>query len=94
VTQLDEAGVTHEEFWNILAVERICLRWVIFWNVICMLPALGFFFLWLFKLGGVKDMQNASVPLTIVIMLEGLFWTLLWASTWDQASSSGPQQTH
>ncbi|KAH8752790.1 hypothetical protein F5883DRAFT_691293, partial [Diaporthe sp. PMI_573] len=75
-TTLEEAGRTRTEFWGIIPYEKISWSRVLLYNLVCISPFLIFFLLWLSPLGVVNDLQNASVPVTIVLSLLTLFWTL------------------
>jgi hypothetical protein len=86
--KFDKLGTKRESFWGIYAQERICLRWVLFWNAVCISPGVVFFFLWLFELGGVTDLQTAGVPITTILSCLTLFWTLFAASIWGHSKTS------
>ncbi|KAL3469347.1 hypothetical protein BJX99DRAFT_265289 [Aspergillus californicus] len=73
-TRLESNGDKREKFWGIYAQEVICFRWVLGYNLGCMLPLVVFFFLWEFGFQG--DLQNAGTPLTLVVSMLAVFWTI------------------
>lgn len=75
-TKLEEHGSKRERFWGIYAQEIVCFRWVVAYNLGCMLPMLVLFVLWMLPLGYGKDLQNASVPATVMVGMLTLFWTV------------------
>lgn len=77
---LDEGGDQREFFWGMFAREVVCLRWVFFYNVICMLPLVWFFFMWIFRWGHASDLQDASVPVTMVLGMLSVFWSIFLGS--------------
>ncbi|KAL5340228.1 hypothetical protein BJX70DRAFT_396996 [Aspergillus crustosus] len=78
--RLEEHGSKRERFWGIYAREVPCFRWVVGYNVLCMLPMVVYFFICLFLLGYQGDLQNAAVPLTVMLGMLALFWTLFLGS--------------
>lgn len=66
-----------ELFWGLYARERRGFAWVLAYGLLCNLPAIIFFFLWLFQWGHGSDLQNASVPLTMSISLSLFFLAML-----------------
>jgi hypothetical protein len=80
VSILDENSVTREFFWGIYAREEICLCWVLFYNFICVLPTLAFFFVWLFKACKGEDMQDSSIPFTMMTGMLSIFWSVFLSS--------------
>ncbi|KAI2464067.1 hypothetical protein F4781DRAFT_414221 [Annulohypoxylon bovei var. microspora] len=79
-TALEEAGDKREYFWGIYAREMVSFRWVIFYNVVCALPMLILFITWIVPAGKETDLQNASVPLTMVLTMLSLFWSIFLSS--------------
>jgi hypothetical protein len=88
LTTLNEAEEASEFLWDLLARECISFAMILTWNIVCMLPGLIFCFLWLFKLGGVTDLQTASVPMTMVFAALTIFWTLYIASLYSHSVPS------
>ncbi|KAL4933233.1 uncharacterized protein BDV17DRAFT_105288 [Aspergillus undulatus] len=78
--RLEENGDTRQIFWGIYAQEIVCFRWVVVYNVACLLPTVVFLFLWMFPLGYRGDLQNAAVPLTAMIGMLTLFWSFFIGS--------------
>lgn len=76
-----------KEFWGIYARDQVMACRVVAWSIVAVAPAASFFFLWLFQLGGVEDLQNASVPLTITVGLLSLLWMILYQDS--EAARSG-----
>ncbi|KAF2164064.1 hypothetical protein M409DRAFT_56787 [Zasmidium cellare ATCC 36951] len=66
-----------ELFWGLYARERRGFAWVLAYGLLCNIPAIIFFFLWLFRWGHGADLQNASVPLTMSISLSLFFLAML-----------------
>ena len=85
-TELEEGGDKREYFWGIYARETISLRWVLFYNFVCVLPMVVFFFLWIFPLGPDVDLQTVSVPLGMMIPMLSLFWSLFLGSLYNGKS--------
>ncbi|KAI1476419.1 hypothetical protein F4774DRAFT_428024 [Daldinia eschscholtzii] len=79
-TRLEEAGDTREIFWGIYARERISFSWVLGYNLFCLLPMLAFFIAWILPRGRGADLQNPSVPLSIMMGMLSLFWSLFLSS--------------
>lgn len=80
LSQLDESSEQREFFWGIYAREVVCLWWVLFYNMLCMLPLMWFFFMWLFPWGHASDLQDASVPITMMIGMLSVFWSVFLGS--------------
>ncbi|KAI1213919.1 uncharacterized protein F4807DRAFT_409698 [Annulohypoxylon truncatum] len=76
MTELEEAGNKREVFWGIYAREMISLRWVIAYHVVCALPPLVFFGIRILPAGYATDLQNPSVPLTMMFGMLSLFWSI------------------
>jgi hypothetical protein len=79
-TELEEAGDKREDFWGIYACESISLRWVIFYNLICISPLLAFFVAWVIPKGHVSDLQNPSIPVSMMASMLSLFWSVFISS--------------
>ncbi|KAL4734433.1 hypothetical protein BDV11DRAFT_174782 [Aspergillus similis] len=79
-TQLEQHGDKRQPFWGIYAQEIVCFRWVVAYHVVCLLPMVVFFFLWMFPLGFKGDLQDAAVPLTLMLGMLSLFWSLFLGS--------------
>jgi hypothetical protein len=79
-TEFEEGGDKREDFWGIYAREIISLRWVLFYNFICMLPMLAFFIVWVVPRGYSTDLQNPSVPFSMMIGMLSLFWSVFLSS--------------
>lgn len=60
---------TWDKFWGLYAVEAPSFSRVLMYALLCLVPWIIFFFLWLFRWKHASDLQNASVPLTISITL-------------------------
>ncbi|KAI9375926.1 hypothetical protein BJX61DRAFT_41672 [Aspergillus egyptiacus] len=73
-TPLEEYGDKRQNFWGIYAQELISFRWVLAYNIICMLPVVIFFFVWIFGYAG--DLQNAGTPFAMTAGLLAIFWTV------------------
>lgn len=75
-TLLEEAGDKREDFWGLYARENISLRWIIFYNFLCVSPLLAYFVAWITPQGHVTDLQNSSIPVGVMLSMLSLFWTL------------------
>lgn len=71
---LEEGGAHRENFWGILAIEKISALAVAIYHALILTGPFAFWFLWLFKWGHPGDLQNASIPVAVVIGLLSLFW--------------------
>jgi hypothetical protein len=80
VSILNEQSDTRECFWGIYAREEVCLCWVLFYNFVCLTPPLVFFFVWLFRATSEKDMQDSSVPFTLMAGMLSIFWSAFLSS--------------
>ncbi|KAH7631266.1 hypothetical protein B0T09DRAFT_339512 [Sordaria sp. MPI-SDFR-AT-0083] len=80
ITELEEGGDKREVFWGIYAREIISLRWVLCYNFVCMFPMLVFFVCWVSPLGQNTDLQNPSVPISIMLSMLSLFWSIFLSS--------------
>jgi hypothetical protein len=80
VSELEESGDQRETFWGIYAREIVCLRWVLFYNSLCILPLVWFFFMWTFKWGRNHDLQGAAIPISVMLSMLSVFWSLFLGS--------------
>jgi len=82
MTELEEEGDRRENFWELYAREMISLRWVMFYNFVCILPLLAFFIAWVLPVGNSyrSDLQNPSVPFSIMAAMLSLFWSVFFSS--------------
>ncbi|KAL7937133.1 hypothetical protein V8C35DRAFT_294818 [Trichoderma chlorosporum] len=80
LTELEEGGDKREIFWGIYARERISLLWVLLYNILCLLPMIGFFIAWISPLGRGTDLQNPSIPISMMISMLSLFWSVFLSS--------------
>lgn len=76
LTELEEGGDKREMFWGLYAREIVSLRWVLFYNFLCLLPVMIFFMIWISPLGRSTDLQNPSIPISMMISMLSLFWSL------------------
>ncbi|KAI1409804.1 hypothetical protein F5Y13DRAFT_88541 [Hypoxylon sp. FL1857] len=79
-TELEEGGDKREIFWGIYAREIISLRWVLIYNLVCISPMLVFFTVWILPLGQSTDLQNPSVPFSMMLGTLSLFWSIFLSS--------------
>jgi hypothetical protein len=80
LSMLDVNADNQEFCWGIYARERISFRWVFAYNILCILPGVTFFFVWTFIWKNKRDLQDASVPITMVFSLLSLFWSMFLSS--------------
>ncbi|KAK2037002.1 hypothetical protein LZ31DRAFT_600847 [Colletotrichum somersetense] len=80
-SELEEGSDDRRVFWGIIyAREAIALRWVVCYNSACALPLLVFFFfLWVSQEGPGK-IQNASVPISMMLAMLSVFWSVFFSS--------------
>lgn len=78
--KLEEAGDKREDFWGIYARETISARWIIFYNFVCISPLLAFFMAWIIPQGNGTDLQDPSIPLSIMASMLSLFWSVFLGS--------------
>ena len=78
VRPLELGGDAREIFWGLYVVEHICFYRVAAFHTIVIMPALVFWFLWLFYWGHSGDLQNASVPFLCALGIISLFWYPLY----------------
>lgn len=76
LTEFEEGGDKRESFWGLYARETISFRWVLFYNFLCLLPMMIFFIVWISPLGRGTDLQNPSIPISMMISMLSLFWSL------------------
>lgn len=69
-----------DEFWGLFAREEPNFSYILFYHLLFLVPAIWFFFMWLFGWRHSGDLQDASVPLTIALGGLSLFWALFSAS--------------
>lgn len=79
-TELEEGGDKREDFWGIYAREIISLRWIVFYNCVCVSPLLAFFVAWIIPGGHSTDLQDPAVPISIMISMLSLFWSVFLSS--------------
>lgn len=77
---LVEDSDKYEPFWGIVAREKPCFIRLLIYNCICASPCLVFFFMWLFSWGHHGDLQNAAVPLSLMLVGLSIFWSILFAN--------------
>ncbi|KAF2111394.1 hypothetical protein BDV96DRAFT_602996 [Lophiotrema nucula] len=81
VSQLDESNEERETFWTPYARQRISLIGVVAYVLVCLLmPALWFFFMWLFGWNHRADLQGASILLSLTLGALSLFMSVLLSS--------------
>ncbi|KAI1660367.1 hypothetical protein F4813DRAFT_349696 [Daldinia decipiens] len=79
-TELNEAAESNEDFWGIYAREHISFLWVLGYNLICILPMLAFFVAWILPEGYGTDLQNPSMPFSMMLGMLSLFWSIFLSS--------------
>ncbi|KAI0890580.1 uncharacterized protein GGS22DRAFT_151294 [Annulohypoxylon maeteangense] len=79
-TEFIETGSDREYFWGIYAREMISLRWVLAYNVGCALPMLVVFAVRILPAGYATNLQDPSVPFTMMIGMLSLFWAIFLSS--------------
>jgi hypothetical protein len=72
--ELEEGVPDTEDFWGLFIVERQSIFKATLWSLFLLLPSVCFFFAWLFQWGRASDLQNASIPLILVLGPLGTFW--------------------
>jgi hypothetical protein len=77
---LVEESDKQEAFWGIVAREQPSVFRLLLYNFTCALPCIVFFFMWLFSWGHSGDLQNASVPLSIMVGSLSVFWSIYFAN--------------
>jgi hypothetical protein len=73
-TELEEGVTEIENFWGLFIVERNSSLRMALWSFFLLLPSVYFFFAWLFQWGHASDLQNASVPMILLLGPLGTFW--------------------
>jgi hypothetical protein len=63
-----------EFFWGLLAIEHVSIFRVVLYHILILLGPFLFWWLWLFQLGHHGDLQNASVPFSVICVLLSMFW--------------------
>ncbi|KAL6165452.1 hypothetical protein ACJQWK_08678 [Exserohilum turcicum] len=74
-----EGSDKQEAFWGIFARERPSILRLLLYNFACALPCIIFFFMWLFSWGHSGDLQTASVPISVMLALLSVFWSIFFA---------------
>jgi hypothetical protein len=70
-----EDGVSNtEDFWGLYIVEKQSTFRAVLWSLFLLLPSFYFFFAWLFQWGRATDLQNASIPLILLLGPLCTFW--------------------
>jgi hypothetical protein len=64
-------------FWGLYAREAPAVARVFFYTVVCIIPMILFFFMWLFGWKHAADLQNASVPLFATLALLSILWSII-----------------
>lgn len=77
---LVEDSDRREPFWGIVARERPSIVRLLLYNLACASLCLTFFFMWLFSWGHGGDLQNASVPLSVMLAALSIFWSIFFAN--------------
>lgn len=80
-TELEEGVVEIEDFWGLYILERQSTLRAGFWSLVLSLPSIYFFFAWLFQWGHASDLQNASVPMLLLLGPLGTFWGIVLQNT-------------
>ena len=75
---LEIGGNARETFWGLYVVENISFLRVAVFHAVVIVPAVVFWFLWLFYWGHGGDLQNASVPFLCALGVVSLFWYPLY----------------
>ena len=75
---LEMGGDVRATFWGLYVVECISFFRVAAFHAIVIIPALVFWFMWLFYWGHSGDLQNASVPFLCALGIISLFWYSLY----------------
>lgn len=79
-SELEEAGDKREDFWGIYARETISVHWIILYNLFCVSPLLAFFVAWCIPQGHSTDLQNPSIPISMMVSMLSLFWSVFLGS--------------
>ncbi|KAH6714487.1 hypothetical protein BKA61DRAFT_481825 [Leptodontidium sp. MPI-SDFR-AT-0119] len=74
---LERGGDTRGRLWGLRAREVRSLLGVVIYHLLLLIPAVVFWFLWLFAWDHGGDLQNASVPLFTAVALIGTFWACM-----------------
>ncbi|KAF2874401.1 hypothetical protein BDV95DRAFT_604585 [Massariosphaeria phaeospora] len=80
LSMLDERSDQREMFWGLYVRQAVCFRWILFYNLVCMLPLIWFFLMWMFVWGHDGDLQNAFMPMSIMLALLSVFWSTFLGS--------------
>ncbi|KAF2679312.1 hypothetical protein K458DRAFT_314529 [Lentithecium fluviatile CBS 122367] len=87
LSQFDDQSDQRDLFWGLYARQQPLFWRVGVYNALCISPLVWFFFMWIFHWGHDGDMQNASVPLMIMMSLLSVFWATFMASLKSFSSS-------
>ena len=79
-SDLAEDSDKREPFWGIVAREQPSIFRLLLYNFACASPCLIFFFMWLFSWGHRGDLQNASVPFSVMLAALSIFWSIFFAN--------------
>ena len=72
---LEAADIAERKrLWGLVAMERVSTTRVAIWHLIILSGPFTFWFVYMCYIGERTDLQNASVPVTVVISLVSLFW--------------------
>lgn len=71
---LDVGSDQREEFFGLYAKPKISGLRILLYHVVCFLPSLGFLFVWLFELGGRRELQDGSMLFSLTAGSVGVFW--------------------
>ena len=70
----DVAGQEREFLWGLLAIERPSLFRVLLYHILILSAPFAFWWLWHFPWRHSGDLQNASVPFSVICVLLSMFW--------------------
>lgn len=70
-----------EHFWGIVAREQRSALRVVVYMLLSLVPTIWFMFMWLFSWGHERDMQNATVPVTVSIATLSLVWAVVYSGS-------------
>jgi hypothetical protein len=89
---LIEDSDKQEAFWGIVAREQPSVFRLLLYNFACASPCIIFFFMWLFQWGHSGDLQNASVPLSIMVASLSVFWSIYFANLEFKQGNTGSRR--
>lgn len=87
-----EDSDVQESFWGIVAREQPSIFRLVLYNFACALPCILFFFMWLFSWGYDGDLQNASVPLSVMLAALSVFWSVYFANLEFNQGNTGSRR--